>query len=68
MHYHYSNYYNNKVKISTNCIYCNYSKSKNILLDDETFRICCNPRCKKEFRAIIIKKKLYDCNNLFCKE
>jgi hypothetical protein len=54
----YYKYYNYKVKFSTNCIYCNYPNSKNILLDDETFRICSNLICSKEFRATVTKKKI----------
>jgi hypothetical protein len=54
----YYNYYNYKVKFNIACIYCNYPNSKSILLDDETFRICFRPNCKKEFRAVIIKQKL----------
>ena len=58
------NYYNYKVKINLTCLYCNYPYSKSMLFDDETFRICCNNNCKKEFRAFIIKKKLKSVNDM----
>ena len=60
----YYNYHNLKVKFSLRCPYCNYSKSNNILFDDETFRICCNKKCNREFRAYIISRKLMTIYNM----
>ena len=60
----YYNYYNYKVKINLTCLYCNYPYSKSMLFDDETFRICCNNNCKKEFRVFIIKKKIKSVNDM----